>query len=148
MLYERYEITSRYQQYCYLYFCNKRAAININFYFHILQNQLASSHVKEFTNTILSEIFLLQRLNSYTKFTISINQRVLYNNYIPLDNDYKSCRVLTDSLTTVIKQSLDVEFKENCFSMLNAENSHEVKTALMCKLLPLIHDNYTLSKTN
>lgn len=66
---------------------------------------------------------------------IIINQNMLYNNYIAFDNDHKSCQVLVIALTNIIKHSLNVKFKENCFSMLNVENSHEMENALMIKLI-------------
>lgn len=73
---------------------------------------------------------------------------MLYNNHVPLDNDYKSCQVLATALTNIIRHSLNVEFKEDCLSMLKVDNSHQAEAALMVKLLPLIHDNYTLSDNN
>lgn len=65
---------------------------------------------------------------------VYINQN-MYNNYIAFDNDHKSSEVLVIALTNIIKYSLNVKFKENCFSMLNVENSHEMENALMIKLI-------------
>lgn len=120
----------------------------INSYFYTLQNRLIFSDKEKFMNITLNEIISLQRINFYTKFTVHINQNMLYNNYIALDCDYKLCQVLAIALTNVVKQSLSAKFKENCFSVLNVENSHEVETALMIKLIPLIHENYTFPSVN
>lgn len=79
---------------------------------------------------------------------VHINQNMLYSNHITLDNHYRSCHVLAIALSNVIKHSSSIEFKENCFSMLNVENSHEVEAALMIKLIPLIHENYSFSSIN
>ncbi|CAK9816037.1 hypothetical protein ANTQUA_LOCUS8716 [Anthophora quadrimaculata] len=114
----------------------------------LLKHKFIFSDIETLMGTILNEIILLQQLNPNTKFTVHINEKMLYNNYIPLDNDYKTCQVLVIALTNIIKHSIDIRFKENCFSMLNVDNSHEVETALMTKLLPLIHDNYTFSNGN
>ncbi|XP_076754811.1 uncharacterized protein LOC143425694 [Xylocopa sonorina] len=108
----------------------------------VLKNKLDISELETFTSIILEEIVLLQQLNLNVKFTVQIDKKMIYNNYITLDNDYKMCQVLATDLTDIIKRSLDIKFREKCFSMLNVENSHEVEAALMTKLLPLIHTNY------
>ncbi|XP_043521543.1 uncharacterized protein LOC122534707 isoform X2 [Frieseomelitta varia] len=129
---------------------NKNDTNLVNFFYQktylsfLLKNRLIFSDKEKFMNIILNEIVLLQRINFYTKFTVHINQNMLYNNYIALDYDYKLCQVLAIALTNVVKQSLSVKFKENCFSMLKVENSHEVETAIMIKLIRLIHGNYVL----
>lgn len=122
--------------------------VYLHMYFKYLQHTLIACDVEEFIKAILDEIILLQRLNPRIKFTIHRDRKMIYNNYIPLDSDYKSCHVVANALTNVIKQSSDIEFKENCFSMLKVDNSHQVETALMVKLLPLIHDDYTFINDN
>lgn len=114
----------------------------------MLQDKLIFSDREKFTNIILSEIILLQQFNFHIKFMVHINKNILYSNYITLDNHYRSCHVLAIALSNVIKHSSNIEFKENCFSMLNVENSHEVEAALMIKLIPLIHENFSFSSTN
>ncbi|XP_026673677.1 uncharacterized protein LOC113464975 [Ceratina calcarata] len=108
----------------------------------LLKAKLMSSEVDKFTRLVIHEIISLQQMKPDIKFTIHIDKRILYNNYVALDYDYKSSQVLATALTNIIRQSLDVTFKEKCFSMLNVENSHEVESALTVKLLPLIHDKY------
>ncbi|CAL7951786.1 unnamed protein product [Xylocopa violacea] len=108
----------------------------------VLKDKLDISELETFMGIILEEIVLLQQLNLNVKFTVQVDKKMLYNNYITLDNDYKMCQMLATALTHIIKQSLDIEFKKKCFSMLNVENSHEVEVGLMTKLLPLIHTNY------
>ncbi|XP_076377730.1 uncharacterized protein LOC117219748 [Megalopta genalis] len=115
-----------------------------------LQNKLRSSDLEEFSRTLLKEIVSLQRLTTSieTKFTVHCDRSVIYNNHISLDDDYKSCRVLATALTNIIKHSVNVEFKVNCFSTLRVNNSHDVEAAVMVKLLPLIHENYTFPDDN
>lgn len=108
----------------------------------LLKTKLMSSEVHTFIKIVINEIMSLQQMKPDTKFTVHVDEKSLCNNYIALDYDYKSCQVLATALTNVIKQSLDVAFKEKCFSLLNVENSHEIESALMIKLLPLIHDNH------
>ncbi|XP_024226955.1 uncharacterized protein LOC117241820 [Bombus vosnesenskii] len=114
----------------------------------VIKDKLIFSDREKFTNIILNEIILLQQFNFHIKFMVHINQNMLYCNHITLDNHYRSCHVLAIALSNVIKHSSSIEFKENCFSMLNVENSHEVEAALMIKLIPLIHQNYSFSSIN
>ncbi|XP_078051219.1 uncharacterized protein LOC144477371 isoform X2 [Augochlora pura] len=110
-----------------------------------LQHRLRPNDLDEFSRIMLNEIASLQRPTTTveTKFTVHRDRTVIYNNHVSLDDNYKSCRVFATALTNIIKHSVNVEFKENCFSMLRVNNSHDVETAVMVKLLPLIHENYT-----
>lgn len=114
----------------------------------MLQNKLIFSDKEKFTDVILNEIISLKQSSSHIKFTFHINQNMLYNNYIAIDDDYKSCQVFAKALSSVIKQSLSIRFKENCFSMLKVENSHTAESALMTKLIPLICENYIFPDNN
>lgn len=111
----------------------------------MIQDKLNSRGLNKFLKVVSNEIITLQKLSVQTKFTIHCDQNVIYNNYISLDNDYKSCEAFAGALTNIIKHSVNVEFKENCFAMLEVNNARKVEAALMVKLLPLIHENYIFS---
>lgn len=84
----------------------------------------------------------MQESTTHIKFTYHYDQKMIYKNHISFDDDYKACQVLATALTNIVKHSVSMEFKENCFSTLKVDSSHEVEDTIMIKLLPLINDNY------
>ncbi|XP_047346946.1 uncharacterized protein LOC124948003 [Vespa velutina] len=106
---------------------------------------LTASDVEKFKVTVLEEITSLCRENANIKVTYRTDRRMLHNNHVPLDDEYKTCQILSTAVTDIVRQSLDSEFKEKCFALLKTENPGELRDSLMTQLLPLIHGNYNFS---
>ncbi|KAK2580069.1 hypothetical protein KPH14_012352 [Odynerus spinipes] len=108
-------------------------------------HRLMASDIEKFKATVLEEITRLCEENTNVKFTYRCDGKMLHNNYVPLDEEYKLCQVLSTTLTDIVRQSLDTEFREKCFALSKAENSGQLRDSLMTRLLPIINENYIFS---
>ncbi|KAG7214142.1 hypothetical protein KM043_001494 [Ampulex compressa] len=95
-----------------------------------------------FAESIVDEVVSRQRTSANVKFVCRVDGKIIYNNRVPLDDDYASCQILTSGLTAVLKQSVGMEFRESCFSWLKVNHSGRAELALMVKLLPMIDEAY------
>ncbi|KAI4500041.1 hypothetical protein M0802_004911 [Mischocyttarus mexicanus] len=111
----------------------------------VLLYKLTASNVEKFKATVLELITSLCRENPNVKVTYRKDKKMLHNNHVPLDDEYKTCQILSTAVTDIVRQSLDSEFKEKSFALLKTENPGQLRDSLMTQLLPLIHENYIFS---
>jgi len=73
-----------------------------------------------------------------------MNPKTIYNNYNKLNNNLKSCRILSITLSKIIKYSLNDKFRNHCLKMLKTNNSYDIQVALAANLLRIIsHNNHS-----
>ncbi|XP_023290692.1 uncharacterized protein LOC105699965 [Orussus abietinus] len=108
-----------------------------------LKCKLLSTDLTTFKESLIQEIVLLQTTHTNVKFMFYLDDEILYNNYIKLDDDYKNCKLLSSALVAVIQQSVNTTFRDNCLRLLQVANSYSAQEAIMSRILPMIHGNYT-----
>lgn len=108
-------------------------------------HRLTTADVEKLKVTVLKEITPLCEENTNVKFTYRCDGKMLHNNHVPLDEEYKLCQVLSTSLTDIVRQTLNHEFREKCFVLSKTENFGQLQDLLMTRLLPMINQNYIFS---
>ncbi|XP_063980113.1 uncharacterized protein LOC135164049 isoform X2 [Diachasmimorpha longicaudata] len=85
-----------------------------------------------------------QTLYPHTKYTLRSQTETFYNNFTELDDDYAKCGFLSSAIETIVLQSVNENFRNEVREMLDITDVKDTKEAIMCHLLPLLHENYQL----
>jgi hypothetical protein len=73
-----------------------------------------------------------------------MNHKIVYNHYKKLNNNLKSCQILSITLNKIIKYSLNDKFRNHCFKILKTSNLYNIQVALTANLLQIIsHNNHS-----
>lgn len=65
-----------------------------------------------------------------------------YNNSIPLDGSIANCKLLSSAIDKILTQSVNKNFRDDCFKLLQIEYSAEVPEVITSKLVNLINKKY------
>ncbi|XP_015588842.1 uncharacterized protein LOC107264758 isoform X2 [Cephus cinctus] len=108
----------------------------------VIKYKLFTENLKEFKSSLIKELIHLQQNNTSIKLMFYCGNEIFYTNHTELHDDFRNCRLLSSALATVVKQSLNDEFRETCLNLLKVDNSYDAETVIMSKLLTTINENY------
>ncbi|XP_066599233.1 uncharacterized protein [Prorops nasuta] len=102
-----------------------------------LKQSVLSNDVEKFKRIILDGINgLLETKVGIINFYCQ--QELIFTNRPDAADRYKSCELLGSTLAKIIKQSINNEFREECFKCMRVNSSHEAKDSLTSRLLSLM----------
>ncbi|XP_046592504.1 uncharacterized protein LOC124293857 [Neodiprion lecontei] len=109
-----------------------------------LQYRISSDHLLEFKEILVCEFKTLRESNPNVKITFYYEKDVFYTNHVQSDDDFQDSQSLSLSLISIVKQSMNNEFKERCLNTIGADNAHEAQKLLGKTLFSMTHENYMI----
>lgn len=101
--------------------------------------------IKIFNEVLITQMMNLQNQYPNVKYTFhDVNDELLFTTLVEFDNIYTHCQLLSLAITRVLKLSLNNEFREKCFELLNIDHSEMAHDSMMRTLLSLFNDNYQM----
>lgn len=86
----------------------------------------------------------LAKKYSQIKYTFKMGEHEFYNNKISLDDTILNCKLLASAIDNIIMQSVDENFREECFKLLQINNSSEASEVLQSNLIIITNKNYRI----
>ncbi|KAK0166883.1 hypothetical protein PV327_004354 [Microctonus hyperodae] len=110
-----------------------------------IEHNLEKMEIEKFNQVLIAQMMHLQNQYPNVKYTFhDVNDELLFTTRVEFDNIYTHCQLLSSTITRVLKLSLNNEFREKCFELLNIDHSEMANDSLMRTLLSLFNDNYQM----
>ncbi|KAF7987845.1 hypothetical protein HCN44_003708 [Aphidius gifuensis] len=109
-----------------------------------IQQKISVIDGEKFVDKMTKHLDCLAKKYSQIKYTFKMGEYEFYNNKISLDDTIINCKLLTSAIDNILMQSVDENFREECFKLLKINNSSEASAILQSNLITIINKKYRI----